>query len=46
MTPRSVAPLFWRESQLPPTPPGGTAAHGIASASYALDGARWEPAST
>jgi hypothetical protein len=31
-----------RESQLPPTPPGGIPAHGIPSATYVLDGARWE----
>jgi hypothetical protein len=33
-----------REAQVPPTPPGGMPAHGIASASYVLDDARWEPA--
>jgi hypothetical protein len=33
-----------RESQLPPTPPGGIPAHGIPSATYVLDDARWEPA--
>jgi hypothetical protein len=32
-----------RESQLPPTPPGGIPAHGIPSATYVLDDARWEP---
>ena len=31
-----------RESQVPPTPPGGMPAHGIASASYVLDDAQWE----
>jgi hypothetical protein len=33
-----------REAQVPPTPPGGMPAHGIASASYVLDDAQWEPA--
>jgi hypothetical protein len=33
-----------RESDLPETPPGGIPAHGIPSASYVLDDARWEPA--
>ncbi len=33
-----------RESQLPPTPPGGIPAHGIPSATFVLDDARWEPA--
>ena len=33
-----------RESQLPQTPPGGIPAHGIPSATYVLDDARWEPA--
>jgi hypothetical protein len=33
-----------RESQVPETPPGGIPAHGIASASYVLDDARWEAA--
>ncbi len=32
-----------REPQVPPTPPGGMPAHGIASASYVLDDASWEP---
>jgi hypothetical protein len=31
-----------RGSQVPPTPPGGMPAHGVASASYVLDDARWE----
>lgn len=33
-----------REPQVPPTPPGGIPAHGIPSATYVLDAARWEPA--
>jgi hypothetical protein len=32
-----------RESQVPPTPPGGIPAHGL-GATYVLDAARWEPA--
>jgi hypothetical protein len=35
--------LHRRESRLPATPPGGIPAHGIPSATYVLDGARWEP---
>ena len=35
--------LSRRESQLPPTPPGGIPAHGIPAATYVLDDARWEP---
>jgi hypothetical protein len=36
--------LGLRESQLPATPPGGVPAHGIPSATYVLDDARWEAA--
>lgn len=32
-----------RESQLPPTPPGGIPAHGIPAATYVLDDACWKP---
>jgi hypothetical protein len=32
-----------RESQVPPTPPGGIPAHGIPGATYVLNDARWEP---
>lgn len=41
---RLTGRLTRREPQVPPTPPGGMPAHGIASPSYALEDAGWEPA--
>jgi len=38
-----IGQLRRREPQVPPTPPGGMPAHGIASVSYVLDDASWEP---